>query len=674
MAEHEDTTSQEGSTFGGMSRRQMLAGLAAASAGAGAISMMSSSAQAAPLPLPPFRKRGKLKKRPNFLVIMVDEQRAPVSYESQTLKDWRAANLHGQNALLQHGLSFTNHQIMSAACAPSRTSFWTGQYPSLHGVTQTSGAAKSALEEDLYWLHPNTVPTMGNYFRTAGYDTWYRGKWHVSDADLFYPGTNSTIPSYDDNGVPDPAAEKFYEQADLLGTYGFSGYVGPEPHGSNPQNSGASAPYGVGRDSTYARLGVKSLHSLKKSNKPWLLVTSFVNPHDIVLWGAFSLLFGTMWLEQRVAESNVPTDLFDPSVWDALKNETLASKPSAQTSYRDTYSKAFQPIVDNELYSRFYYALQQTVDARAFEVMSALMADAASWRDTIVLYVSDHGELLGSHGGLHQKWHNAYDAVMRVPFIVHNPVLFPTAAQTDVLSCHADVLPTMLGLAGINVSAVQKELRKTHNQVQPLVGRDLSGVLLGEKPLSSVTGPVYFMTDDEPTRGQNQITMLGNFYASVAQPNHIETVVAQLPTGAAGALEQWKYSRYFDNNQFWTTPGVSDTVTTIVGSSLLPTTKEATTVVKQLTSGPGVIAPPPDEFEMYNMTVDRNELDNLYDNGAYAVVQAQLATLLTEQRDAKRLVPVTNAASIANPVTFAITPRPQNLRELDVLEDLGVVI
>ena len=175
MAEHEDTTSQEGSTFGGMSRRQMLAGLAAASAGASALSM-ASSAQAAPLQLPAFRKRGRLTRRPNFLVIMVDEQRAPVTYESQTLKDWRAANLHGQNALMQHGLSFTNHQIMSAACAPSRTSFWTGQYPSLHGVTQTSGAAKSSLEEDLFWLHPNTVPTMGNYFRTAGYDTWYRGK------------------------------------------------------------------------------------------------------------------------------------------------------------------------------------------------------------------------------------------------------------------------------------------------------------------------------------------------------------------------------------------------------------------------------------------------------------------------------------------------------------------
>ena len=52
----------------------------------------------------------------------------------------------------------------------------------------------------------------------------------------------------------------------------------------------------------------------------------------------------------------------------------------------------------------------------------------------------------------------------------------------------------------------------------------------------------------------------------------------------------------------------------------------------------------------------------------------RFATLLTEQSDAKRIPPVTDAASIANPVTAAITPRPQNLAELRVIENLGVVL
>ncbi len=661
-------------TFGGLSRRQMLKGLAAATASVAALNLASPSAGAERLDLPAFEPRGPLTARPNFLVIIVDEQRAPVSYESAALKTWRTNNLAGQKAIQRHGLQFNNHQIMSAACAPSRASLWTGQYPSLHGVTQTSGAAKNSTEQDLYWLHPNTVPTMGNYFRTAGYDTWYRGKWHVSDADLLYPGTNATIPSYDDNGVPDRAVEQFYEQANLLGPFGFAGYVGPEPHGSNPQNSGAAAPNGVGRDTTYSRLSVKTIKSLRTSEKPWLLVTSLVNPHDIVLWGAFSLLYNQFYLEQRVLSSNVPFELYDPAVWEALANETLTTKPSAQRSYRAAYARAFQPILHHESYSRYYYALQQEVDKRTFEVISALKADAASWRNTIVLYVSDHGEMLGSHGGLHQKWHNAYDEVLCVPFMVHNPLLFPQAAKSDVLTSHADILPTMLGLAGVDVAAVQRTLRQTHNEVRPLVGRDLSGVLLGEKPLSSITGPVYFMTDDEVTRGQNQITMLGEYYLAVGQPNHVETVVAQLRTGRGGALEQWKYSRFFDNDDFWTSPGVSDTVTTIMGSSLLPTTKIATTVVKQHSSGPGVVTPPQDEFELYNMTTDRNELINLYNNITHAAVQARMATLLSQQRTAKRLTPTTKAFSVANPTTGAITPRPQNLGELQAILDLDITI
>jgi arylsulfatase A-like enzyme len=64
---------------------------------------------------------------------------------------------------------------MSSACAPSRASFFTGQYPSLHGVSQTDGVAKNAIEPDVFWLDPDTLPTMGDYFRAGGYDTYYKG-------------------------------------------------------------------------------------------------------------------------------------------------------------------------------------------------------------------------------------------------------------------------------------------------------------------------------------------------------------------------------------------------------------------------------------------------------------------------------------------------------------------
>ena len=130
---------------------------------------------------------------------------------------------------------------MSAACVPSRASIFTGQYPSLHGVSQTTGAAKSSFENDMYWLDPNTAPTMGDYFRAGGYETYYKGKWHVSEADLMIPGTHyfaaelrrraSRIRRWRPSTWPPTGSSEF----------GFSGWIGPEPHGSNPLNSGSSA-------------------------------------------------------------------------------------------------------------------------------------------------------------------------------------------------------------------------------------------------------------------------------------------------------------------------------------------------------------------------------------------------------------------------------------------------
>ncbi|MFA7267086.1 MAG: sulfatase-like hydrolase/transferase, partial [Candidatus Nanopelagicales bacterium] len=143
-----------------------LAGLtagAAVVAGAGA-----NAAQAAPEPKGDMRARRSLRRRPNFLIVMVDEMRTAPVYESTELQLWRNSNLKNINSLRRRGYDFQNHHIMSVACTPSRTSIFTGQYPSLHGVSQTSGAAKTAIEEDMYWLDPATVPTMGHYFRAAG--------------------------------------------------------------------------------------------------------------------------------------------------------------------------------------------------------------------------------------------------------------------------------------------------------------------------------------------------------------------------------------------------------------------------------------------------------------------------------------------------------------------------
>jgi choline-sulfatase len=350
----------------GLSRRRLLQAAGVVGAAGMAASLASQeAAQAAPLP---FNARGRLRRRPNFLIIMVDEQRHAPFYESAALKAWRETNLPAQKALRRNSYEFTHHHVMSVACQPSRASIYTGQYPSLHGIAQTSGAAKSAIEDDLYWLDPSTVPTLGWWFRMAGYDTYWKGKWHISDADLYQPGTYDPLPSYTNAGLRDPYLENIYLESERLEQYGFTGFVGPEPHGSNPLNSGSSGPQGRGRDEVYADLSVTQLQQLRRSNKPWLMVASFVNPHDITLWGNFTLAAdianspGSFYLTEQLVGSNVPRDLFTDD-YRRSANEDLSTKPDAQASFVARYPQGFQPLENNDNYHRFYYQLQKNVDA-----------------------------------------------------------------------------------------------------------------------------------------------------------------------------------------------------------------------------------------------------------------------------------------------------------------------
>src|SRR4051812_30140372 len=132
-----------------------------------------------------------MSRRPNVLVILTDQLQYPPPYESEELAAFRREQLPGVERLRQDGVSFRHHYPMSAACAPSRASLLTGQYPSLHGVTQTDGIAKSADGDDMFWLAPDSVPTLGDWFRAGGYRTFYKGKWHVSHP---YVEAEATVP------------------------------------------------------------------------------------------------------------------------------------------------------------------------------------------------------------------------------------------------------------------------------------------------------------------------------------------------------------------------------------------------------------------------------------------------------------------------------------------------
>jgi choline-sulfatase len=234
---------------------------------------------------------------------------------------------------------------------------------------------------------------------------------------------------------------------------------------------------------------------------------------------------------------------------------------------------------------------------------------------------------------MHQKWYTAYEEAIRVPLIVYNEKLFPKPRQIDTLTSHIDIVPTLLGLAGIDPEPIRRHLSVDHSDARPFVGRNLTPLLLGQVSQASVNDPLYFMTDDDPSRGPNQDNWTGIATNSVVQPNHIETVIARLDDGSGPKV--WKYTRYFDNIQFWSSPDTPEDVIQLQKGQI-PTTEGTSPILYEVTVK---FTPKGDEFEMYNVTDDPMELANLHNDPRYAAEQSTLAGLLQQQCAQKRLTP-----------------------------------
>ena len=555
--------------------------------------------------------------RPNVLVILTDQLRYPPTYESDELAAWRREVTPGQERLRENGVSFVHHYPMACACAPGRASLLTGQYPSLHGVTQTDGISKSADGEDMFWLAPDSVPTLGDWFRAGGYRTYFKGKWHASHAHLDAEDGEGYLLSIDDDGTPQPENIAKYLQVDLLDDYGFSEWVGPEPHGLGKHNTGTvKDPFTA--DETIELLGRLDA---AVADEPWLAVCSFLNPHDDSLFGVIALTQGL-----RYHPGDVPHVAQAPT-----RDEDLSTKPSCQQSMVDVWGRLLAPQPWIQTHLKFYYQLQATVDEQITRVLDALRA-SGDYENTIVVFTSDHGDMQGAHGGMHEKWHNAYEETVRVPFVVSSPLLPGGAREIEAPTNHADLLPTLLGLAGIDQDAALAELRAGNTDAHPLVGRDLSQAIRAAQP-AVAPEPVLFMTDDEISEGSmpaaspfQRVARKVGIYAHIVQPNHVETVIAEVEVG--GEQHLVKLSRYHDNPQFWTVPAERDE--RLRGRHTVTVTE-----------------PEPDEFELYDLTADPFEQRNLahpaYADEASADLQRTMLGLLREQLAAKRLTPAAGA-------------------------------
>jgi Sulfatase len=496
------------------------------------------------------------KRKPNFLILMVDQELYPSVYESDEVRAWQKKNLLMQELLLENGFEFKNHYIGSSASSPSEMTLYTGQYPSLHGVTQTSFSATTQFNHD---LDSNQVPTMGDYLQKAGYQAYWKGKWFASDKGI-HKANQSTAET---NRVPDVVCS----------------------------------------DEVVALL-LKLDREETEESKQWVVFSSF--------------------LSEQSQESDTSEAL--------IAGGAATTKPSEQSSDNE---KELALLIDHSFNQNSVYAVQKLADSEMMKVFQTLKK-TTFYQNTIVLFLLIKGQGVEADGKRNEKRNNVFEKSIHVPLIVHNPALFNGKMSTTMLTSHVDVLPTMLGLAGIDEEEIQTLLSVDYTEVRPLVGRDLTPLLSGRKRFYRANEPLYFMTNDDGRRGLNGAPEESE--ESVVQPNHIEAVMTTLRTGDEDQKEVWKYVRYYDDPQFWRIPGVSDV--TVTQSNSVPSEVEEP-LSRWVTTTK--TTPAPDEFELYNVTRDPLEEKNLahpnFETPESKENQKVLSLILEEQRRQKRLSP-----------------------------------
>jgi choline-sulfatase len=281
-------------------------------------------------------------RRPNVLVVITDQQFAE-AMSCRMGKQYLHTPI--MDGLAAKGMVFTRAYSSSPLCMPYRNSMFTGRYPHETGVTTNSGPDGG--------LDIREFVCMGTYFKNAGYETAYSGKWHLC-----------------------------YDRKDS-GAHGF------EIMKSDIEDN---------TDSATSDGAIQFL--ARPHGKPFLLVVSFLNPHNICQWSR--RLAGR---EQTLncGEIGNPPSLDQlpplPANFAPPRNE-----PDGMTLIRRAYQVEdglfpvgkFTPEDWRKL--RWgYYRMIEKVDAEIGKVLDALRK-AGQEGNTLIVFTSDHGECAGAHG------------------------------------------------------------------------------------------------------------------------------------------------------------------------------------------------------------------------------------------------------------------------------------
>jgi len=376
--------------------------------------------------------------KPNILWYCTDQQR----YD--TIHSLGNPHIHTPNLdkLVENGVAFTRAYTQSPICTPSRATFLTGKYPASHHVHR-NGA-------DYF---PNNEILVTKILAESGYDCGLVGKLHLARA-------QGRVEKRPDDGYrvfhwshhPMPDWEEGHDYADWLRD---EKKIDPEELWSPLRGKSccAGVPEEYHQTTWCTEMTIRFIS--EKRNGPWLMSINPFDPHP-----PFDPPAEYM---ERYDPDELPYPLFREEdierqkKFEAIDQQTrVAVNPhflhddKRNSTDRNTDTASVPPAsYDPRKVKAGYYAMIELIDHQFGRIVDALK-ETNQFENTIIIFTSDHGELLGDHGLIY-KGGRFFEGLVHVPLIISLPQKFQQNIRSQALVELVDLPPTLLEIADIPV-------------------------------------------------------------------------------------------------------------------------------------------------------------------------------------------------------------------------------
>ncbi len=392
-------------------------------------------------------------KKPNILIVMVD-QLAPAFLPIHGHPIVKAPNLE---ALAAGGVVFDSAYCNSPLCSPSRAVFMTGQLPSRSGVYDNAAEFRA------------DIPTYAHHLRNLGYRTILSGKMHFCGPDQlhgFEERLTTDIYPADYGWTPD--WDKPLDRPDWYHNM------------SSVTDAGLCVRTNqLDFDDEVTFTSERALYDLARSpdKRPFLLVASFTHPHDPF---AITERYWNLYRHDEIdlPAPAIPKDQLDPH---SLRLRHVCAMDASEITN--------EQIRDAR---HAYYGAISYVDENLGRLMQALRATKLA-DNTIVLFLGDHGEMLGERG----LWFKMtfFEGGARVPLIVSAPQRFAPRRVAASVSL-VDVLPTLVYIAGGDAASLDGTIdgRSLRPHLEGRAGHD---EVIGEYVAEGAIAPIVMIRRDK---------------------------------------------------------------------------------------------------------------------------------------------------------------------------------